>query len=63
MKQKDIIVTIILSCIVGILYFINQLNNTNNITASLAYQIYLNGEVIGIIKDEQELYDLINSEQ
>ena len=63
MKRKDIIVTIILSCIVVVLYFINQNSNIKGIVASSAYQIYLNGEVIGLIKDEQELYDLINSEQ
>ncbi len=63
MKRKDIIVTIILSCIVAVLYFINQNSNIKGIVASSAYQIYLNGEVIGLIKDEQELYDLINSEQ
>lgn len=63
MKRKDIIVTIILSCIVVVLYFINQISNIKGIVASSAYQIYLNGEVIGLIKDEQELYDLINSEQ
>ena len=63
MKRKDIIVKIILSCIVVVLYFINQNSNIKDIVASSAYQIYLNGEVIGLIKDEQELYDLINSEQ
>ena len=31
--------------------------------ADKAYQIYLNGEVIGLIEDEQELYNLINDEQ
>ena len=63
MKTKDIIITIILSLIVGVLYFVNKNFETQVDRANVAYQVYLNGEVIGLISDDQELYNLINQEQ
>ena len=63
MKTKDIIITIILSLAVIVLYFIDKSIDTEIEYANTAYQVYLNGEVIGLIEDDQELYDLINDEQ
>ena len=63
MKTKDIIITVVLSVIVIGLYFIDQNIDTEIKYADKAYQVYLNGEVIGLIEDDQELYDLINNEQ
>lgn len=63
MKTKDIIITIVLSCIVIVLFIIDRMMNTEINYANTAYQIYLDGEVIGLIENEQELYDLINNEQ
>ena len=56
-------ISIILSLIVGVLYFVNKNFETQVDRANVAYQVYLNGEVIGLIYDDQELYNLINQEQ
>ena len=63
MKTRDIIITCVLSIVVVILYFVDKSMETEINYADKAYQIYLNGEVIGLIEDEQELYNLINDEQ
>ncbi len=63
MKGKDIVITILLSVLVLALCFIDRTITTEIYYADVAYQIYLNGEVIGLIEDDQELYDLINNEQ
>ena len=63
MKTKDIIVTLILSIIIVVLYVVNEIANENLEYANTAYQVYLKGEVIGLIEDEQSLYNLINNEQ
>ena len=63
MKTKDIVITVILSLIVVVLYFVERNFDTEINYANKAYQIYLDGEVIGLIQDEQELYDLIDNEQ
>lgn len=54
-----IIVTIVLSVLISIVFFSdNDFAKPNTI-----YQIYLDGEKIGLINDKEELYDLINEEQ
>lgn len=63
MKTKDIIITCVLSVIVIVLYFIDRNMDTDINYATKAYQVYLDGEVVGLIEDDQELYDLIDSEQ
>lgn len=63
MKTKDIVITVILSLIVIVLYFVERNFDTEINYANKAYQIYLDGEVIGLIQEEQELYDLIDNEQ
>ena len=63
MKTKDILITIFLSIIICILYFIDKNNDFTIDQAGVAYQVYLNGEVIGLIDDSEKLYNLINDEQ
>ena len=63
MKTKDIIVTLILSIIIVVLYIVNEYTKVELEYADTAYQVYLKGEVIGLIEDEQSLYNLINNEQ
>ena len=63
MKTKDIIITLILSISIVILYIVNEVTKVDLEYADTAYQVYLNGEVIGLIEDEQVLYNLINNEQ
>ena len=55
----SIILTIILSVFIGILF----LTETELSLPNSVYQIYLDGEKIGLIESKDDLYDLINSEQ
>lgn len=63
MKTKDIIITIILTIGIIILYFINEKYDIKINSANVAYKVYLDGEMIGLIEDEEKLYELINNEQ
>ena len=63
MKTKDIIITLILSITIVILYIVNEYTKVELEYADTAYQVYLNGEVIGLIENEDALYNLINEEQ
>ncbi len=63
LKTKDIIKTSIITMIMILLFIIVGLFNRNYNYAQNYYQVYLNGEKIGLIADENELYNLINEEQ
>ena len=63
MNNKSKVITAILSILIIVLYFVNEKNDYKFDEASRAYQIYLDGKEIGLIKDENELYSLINREQ
>ena len=63
MNNKSKVITAILSILIIVLYFVNEKNDYKFDEASKAYQIYLDGKEIGLIKDENELYSLINIEQ
>lgn len=63
MKTKDIIITLILSITIVILYIVNEYTKVELEYADTAYQVYLNGEIIGLIENEDALYNLINEEQ
>lgn len=63
MNKKQTIITIFICLIFIILIGINQKNNVNYHFSSSLYQVYLEGKTIGYIKDDNELYDLINQEQ
>lgn len=55
----SVIITIVLSILIGILFLSeNELSLPDSV-----YQIYLDGEKIGLIESKDDLYDLINSEQ
>ena len=66
MHSKDIIKTILVVLIViglcTICYIGNNESKMDN-NAPLAYYVYLNGENLGLINNDQELYNLINKEQ
>ncbi len=63
MKNKEKIITILLTTgITVLLLFIGIIHRDYNV-ASNYYQVYLNGEKIGLITNEDELYRLINDEQ
>ena len=55
----SVITTIILSIFIGTLF----LTETELSIPKSVYQIYLDGEKIGLIENKEDLYNLINSEQ
>lgn len=62
-NNKSIFVTIILSLLIVVLYIVNENSDYKYEEAKRAYQIYLDGEELGIIENKEELYNLINEEQ
>ncbi len=63
MKTREKIKTIIFASIIIILFIITGISNRNYKIAKSYYQVYLNGDKIGLIADKDELYNLINEEQ
>lgn len=63
MKAKQIIITIILCILGSTLFAINYITNRFILRAENVYEIYLGGNIIGFIDDEDELYDMINEKQ
>lgn len=63
MNKKEIAKTVILTSIIGVLFLIIGLADRNYNYAQNYYQVYLNGDKIGLIENEKELYNLINEEQ
>ncbi len=63
MKIRDKFIVFILCLITFVIYVI--VGSYNNIAseASKNYRIYLDGNLIGVIKDKDELYDLIDEKQ
>ncbi len=54
------IMTIVLSC--ALLFFVGFSRYSKD-TAKEVYKVYLNGEMVGLIEDEKELYNLIDEKQ
>lgn len=64
MKRKEIIVTSIITGILIIFYCLSYIyNDFVMASANDAYLVYLKGKTIGLIKSDDELYNLINHEQ
>ncbi len=64
MKGKEIFLTIIITVTIMALCAVSFLYDQKIAgQAEKAYLVYLNGETIGLIKDEEELYNIINKEQ
>lgn len=63
MKKKEKLITAIFACICFILFLLFGIKNRDYNYAKNYYQVYLNGEKIGLIQNENELYNLINEEQ
>ena len=64
MSKKGIFITIIITLLVMALYGVNLYYASDiDDEANIAYRVYLRGKSVGIIEDEQLLYDLINEEQ
>ncbi len=63
MKKIDIIKTVLITSIVGVILLIVGLTSRDFEYAKKVYQVYLNGTKLGIIENKEELYALINEEQ
>jgi len=63
MNLKDKIIIFLISGITIILLFMFGFTDKYYNEAKLSYQVYLNGEKVGLIADKNELYELINDKQ
>ena len=63
MKTKDKIITAILCVLILIFLILFGSENYKNETPKNVYQVYLNGQKMGLIADSNELLNLINEEQ
>ena len=63
MKIKGILITIILCFIIVALFIIDKVYDSIYPEAPSAFLVYLNGEKIGMINSDADLYNLINQEQ
>ena len=62
-KKKNIVITILITLISGVVLLLANMTDQVLIRANEKYQVYLHGEMIGIIDDEEELYELIDESQ
>ena len=63
MHKKSIGITIIITLISGVILFLANMTDQVFIHANAKYQVYLGGEKIGVIDNEEELYNLIDENQ
>lgn len=63
MKAKQIVITTFIVLIVCGLFSLNFLANKLILRAESIYRVYLNGDIIGFIADDDELYTIINNRQ
>ena len=63
MSKKNRVKAIIITIILAIFVFLVGFTNEDNKILNVKYQVYLDGNAIGIISDTKELYSLINKEQ
>ena len=63
MNRKGKVLTFLVTTLVGVLLAIGFVSNESYATPKSIYQVYLDGEKIGLIDSKEELYDLINQEQ
>ena len=63
MNSKSIIMTILITLMGGLVLFISNMSDQILVRANTKYQVYLQGEKIGLIDDDTALYDLIDASQ
>lgn len=63
MKKNDKIRTIFITIGIVFLFILGGFSERKYNSAYKVYQVYLNGNKLGLIKEEKELYALINEEQ
>ena len=62
-KKPNKPVALIINIVVGLFIFIMGFSSKELNNANVLYQVYLDGEKIGLINDTKELYAIINDEQ
>jgi len=63
MKIKEIIITIVIVLIVCVLFVLNFVANKYILRAENVFRVYLDGNIIGYITNDEELYQIINQRQ
>lgn len=63
MKTKDKFISFVLCAIIVCIYFIAGSYNLIDKDINKIYKVYLDGELLGAITDEEALYDLIDEKQ
>ncbi len=63
MNSKYYTITIFISLIILGIFIIDKIYKNNYQIANVLYQVYLNGQNIGMIDNQEALYNLINTEQ
>lgn len=63
MNKKSIAYCIIITILISALITYSFLNEEDYLSATSIYQVYLDGNKIGLINSKDELYNLINKEQ
>ena len=61
--KKGIVLCFLMTILLGVLMFFGFNNLESYDTATPIYQVYLDGEKIGLITSKQDLYSMINKEQ
>ena len=63
MKAKEILITIFLTLLVSFLFALNLFANKIVLRAESVYKVYIDGNIIGYIDNDDELYNIINNRQ
>lgn len=63
MTKKGIVLCSLITILSGVFLFFSFMLEEKNTEADSIYQVYLDGEKIGLISSKEELYSLINKEQ
>ncbi len=63
MHKKNIVITILITAISATVLLLSNMTDQLFINANEKYQVYLHGEMIGMIDNEEELYNLIDASQ
>ena len=63
MSKKGIVLCSLITLLFGVILFFSFWFEERNKEADSIYQVYLDGEKIGLINSKEELYSLINKEQ
>ena len=59
MSKKNIGITVLITLIAGLILFLSNMTDKIFTPAYLKYQVYLGGEKIGVIDNEEELYNAL----